>query len=70
MHRSALSGACARGFAEQLRHHLVRLGALGDAVAMAAVRAQNIIVIPQITANTDSDRLLPAIHVQRSHYAA
>jgi hypothetical protein len=48
----------------ELGHHAVGAGALGDAVAMAAVVARDVVVVAQVRAGADRDRLLADVAVR------
>src|SRR5256885_14629897 len=61
VHRAALAAAVARLLAEQLGEHPVDRGALGQAVAVAAVGAGGEIVAAQGLAHPDGHALLAAI---------
>ena len=52
VHRAALALVRAGGLAEQLRHHLLQIEALGDAVVVTAVGAEHVVVVPQVSAHT------------------
>jgi hypothetical protein len=58
VHGAAEAAAIAGIAPEQLRHHARQVGALGDAVAVAAVMADHKVVILQGGAGTDGNRLL------------
>ena len=47
MHGTAFAFAIAGGFAEDFRHHRFDFRALADAVAVAAMRAGNVVVLVQ-----------------------
>src|SRR5207244_7262060 len=61
VHRSALPFAVAGLLAEQLRDYQVRHRALGEAMAVAPVRAGDVVVWPQRLADADRYRLFPYI---------
>ena len=63
VHRAALALAVAVAPAEQLGHHAVDVGALGDAVAVAAMVADDAIGDAQVRADADGDRLLADVRV-------
>ena len=52
--------------AEQLRHHAAHVGALGQRVAVAAMRAGEQVVARQVRAHAGGHRLLPDRQVQRA----
>jgi hypothetical protein len=58
VHRAALAAAEARGLGEQLGHHPVEVGALGEDVAVAAVGGGEVVVVSQGGAHARGDRLL------------
>ena len=64
VHGAALGAAASGGAAEQLRHHALHRRALREAVAVAAVGAEHVVVVAQVGAHSDRDRLLAAVHVQ------
>ena len=66
MHTSALAFAQACLSAKDLRHHFIDVGSLGNAVAMAAVRALNKVSITQSSADTGSDRFFPDVQVNEA----
>jgi hypothetical protein len=68
VHRPALAPAIARLFAEQFGKHAVILGALGQAVSVAAVRAGDVIVGPQSGANSHGDGLFALIKVRQPRH--
>jgi hypothetical protein len=57
VHGAALALAVAGGLAKQLRHHQVEAAALGDAVAVAAVGAGDVVLGAQRGAGADGDGL-------------
>ena len=63
VHRAALALAVAGVSAEELRHHEVEVAALGDDVAVAAVGAGDVVIIPQALAHRRGDRLLAQIQM-------
>src|SRR5919197_279516 len=66
MHRPALPLAVARLLAVELRHHAVEAGALGDDIAMAAMRAGDIIVGAEMGAHPRRHRLLADRDMQKT----
>ena len=64
VHRAAAAAAVAGRPAEQLGHHQPRLVALGDGVAMAAVRAHDVVGGPERGDGADGDGLLTQVGVQ------
>src|SRR6185437_4452757 len=63
VHAATLAVAVACLLAQQFSEHQVNLGALGDAVAVAAMRAGDVVILPQRSADADGDRFLSAIEV-------
>ena len=61
VHRAAFAAAVPGFLAEQLRVHAIDHGALGEAVAVAPVRAGDVVVWPQRLADADRYRLFPYI---------
>ena len=66
MHRTAFALANAGFAAEELCHHAVDGPAFRDIVAVAPVRANDIVVRPQMRAKTSGHGLFAAIHVKRA----
>src|SRR5688572_2743227 len=66
VHRPALALAVAGFLAEQLGEHQVRRRALGQAVAVTAVRARDVVVVPQRLADADGNRFLADIEVRQA----
>ncbi len=66
MHRAAQAFAVAGHAPHQLRHHARQRGALGDAVAVAAVMADDEIVFGQVGACAGSDSFLADVTVRRT----
>ena len=64
VHRAAEAPAIAGLAPHELGHHAVGAGALGDAVAMAAVVARDVVVVAQMRAGADRDRLLADVAVR------
>ena len=63
MHRAAFAIAEAVFFARELEQHRLDFAAFGDAVAMAAMGAGDVILIGHIETGGDRDGLLVAIDV-------
>ena len=63
MHGAAAALAVAGGLAHQLRQSAVQFGALGDAVAMAAVSGCNQVLIRQLGADRGGHSLLAGVQV-------
>src|SRR5437016_9894396 len=61
MHRAAFALAVAGLPPVKLGHHAVEVGALGDAVAVAAMRRDDPVALPERGADADRDRLLADI---------
>ena len=57
VHAAALAAGVAGGTPEQLGHHAVDVAALGDGVAVTAVRAGDVVVRAQRRGDADADRL-------------
>src|SRR6266851_1553145 len=71
VHRPALAAAVARLLAEQLGEHPAHRGALGQAMAVAAVGARDEVVALERLADADRDRLLADIEMgQAGHLRA
>lgn len=70
VHRAALAAAQAVAAAEDLQHHAGEVAALGDRVAVAAVRAGDEVVGAQVRADADGDRLLARVEVHGARYVA
>ena len=64
VHRAAAPAAVAGLPAEQLGHHEPRLVALGDRVAVAAMRAHDVVVGLEGRDRADGDRLLAEVRVE------
>ena len=69
MHRAAFAAAVAGLLAQQFGEHTVQRGALGQAMAVAAVRAGDVIVLPQSLADSDGNRLLANVKVGDARHA-
>src|SRR5262249_1674138 len=63
VHRPAFAATIARGFPEQLGKHLVYGCALGEAMAVAAVRTRNVVIPPQRLAHAHANRFLSNIEM-------
>ena len=63
MHRAALALAIAGLSAVELGHHAVEVGALGDAVAMAAMGRNDPVALAKRRTDADRDRLLAYVAV-------
>ena len=70
MHRAAFALAIACGFSEQLCHHVRQISALCDYMTVSAMRAGNIIVVPQTFAHACCDSLLSKIQMHKAGYLA
>ena len=66
VHRAALALAQAILAAVDLLHHPDHVTALGDAVAMTAMGAGDVVCIGERRAHTDRDRLLSGIEVRKA----
>src|SRR3989442_1766875 len=66
VHRASASLAEPVLAAVDLGHHRVEVAALGDAVAVAAVRARDVVVVAQVRADARGDRLLADVHVHEA----
>ena len=64
MHGAALGAAAPGGAAEELGHHALHRRALRKTVAVAAMGAEHVVVVAQMRAHPDRDRLLAAVGVQ------
>ena len=58
VHGAALALVGAGGLAQQFGHHLLEVNTLGDAVVVAAVRAENVVVVAEVGADARGHRLL------------
>ena len=65
VHRAALAAAVAGGLAEELGEHAVDGRALGQAVAVPAVGAGDVVVPAQGFADADGDGLLADVQVRQ-----
>ena len=54
------------GVREQLHHHADDIAALGDAVAMAAMRARDVVVRPEMAANADRRGFLAGVEMHEA----
>jgi hypothetical protein len=70
VHRSAFAAAQPGLPREQLLHHQGRVAALGDAVAVPAMGAGDLILRPQMHADADRRRLLAGVEMDKARYAA
>jgi hypothetical protein len=68
VHRAALALAVADLLAEQLREHQLRIGALGQAVPVAAVRARDVVVLPERLAHPDGNGLLADVEMRQARH--
>jgi hypothetical protein len=68
MHRASLPLAIAGLFAEQLGHGEVGSAALGDEVAVSAVGAGDVIILPQRGAGPGRDGLLANVEMHKTGY--
>src|SRR5438067_12271497 len=68
VHRAALALAVALFLPEQLAVHEPHVGALRDAVAVAAVRRGDRVVAPERRADTDGDRLLADVQEREARH--
>ena len=66
VHRAAEAAAVAGLAPEQLRHHAREVGALGDAVAVAAVMADDEVLVLERRAGADGNRLLADVGMRRA----
>ena len=66
VHRAAAASAVAGLAAEQLREHPAEVGALRDAVAVAAVGRGDPVVVAQVRADAGGDGLFAGVAVDRS----
>ena len=64
VHRPAEAAAVAVHAAEQLGHHAIHARALRDAVAVAAMGADDVVVLAQVGARRRRDRFLPHVGVR------
>ncbi len=70
MHRPALAVAGAGSLAVDFRHHPFHLYALGDAVAVTAVIARDVIITAQIHADPGRRGFLARVQVDETGIAA
>ncbi len=68
MHRAAFTPAISGFFAEQLGEHSVQRCAFSDAMTVAAVRAGDVIVLPQRFADTDGHRFFTNIKMRQPRH--
>ena len=66
VHRAALALAEAVGAAVDLEHHALHVAALGDAVPVAAMRADDVVGVVEVLADADRDRFLARIEVREA----
>ena len=66
MHRAAVALVVAGLLEEDLGGHLVQIAALGDQVAVAAMRAGDVVVVIQRAHYADGDRFLAHVGVERA----
>ena len=66
VHRAAAALAEAVLAAVDLGHHRPEVAALGDAVAVAAVGARDVVVVVEVGADARRDRLLADVHVHEA----
>ena len=66
VHRAAVAVRAALELAVQLGHELVRVRALGERVAVGAVRRGDHVAVLERAADPDGDRLLADRHVEES----
>ena len=69
MHRSALALVVPSGPAEQLGHHRLGVHALGYAVAVAPVRAADVVIVGEVGAYPGGYRLLTGRRVYRGGHS-
>src|SRR5215468_9144131 len=70
MHRAALAAAEAILLAEDLRHHRLLIAALGDAVAVPAMRAGDGVAIVEMHADADARGLFASIKMHEARNVA
>lgn len=68
MHGAASSPGITGGLSEKLRHHAFHIGPFGNAVAMAAMGGDDIIIGPQGGARPYRHRFLPDVGVKVPAY--
>src|ERR1700685_1526766 len=68
VHRSTFAFAVSGFFAQQFRKHAIRRRALGQAMAMPAMRAGNVVVAAKRLADTHRDRLFAAIKMSQPRH--
>jgi hypothetical protein len=66
MHRTALAPASTCFTTQQFRHHFAYIHALGNAMTMTPVMAGNEIIVSQVGANSNCDRLLSRIEMDET----
>ena len=70
VHRAALAAAQPGLLGEQLLHHPGRVAALGDAVAVPAMGAGDVVLRPEMRADADRGGLLAGIEMDKAGNAA
>ena len=68
VHRTAFSAAVSGFFSQQFGKHQFRRGAFGEAVAMAAMRAGDVVIGAQRFANSDRDRFFADVKVRQARH--
>jgi hypothetical protein len=68
MHRAALAPAIAFFLAQQFAEHFLELGALGHAMAVAAVGGGDLVVVGQRLADAHGDGFLAGIHMRQPRH--
>ena len=66
MHRPAVALVVAALLEEDLGRHLVQIAALGNQVAVAAMRAGDVVVVVERTHHADGDRFFANVGVERA----
>src|SRR5262249_31747799 len=70
VHRTALAAAQAAVPGKQLLHHRLDVAALGDAMAMAAMGAGDMVAVGQVHAHADRRRFLAGVEVDEARDVA
>ena len=70
MHRAAAAAADAVGLAEQFRHDTAGIGALGQRMAVAAMRRRHPVGRTQMRADADTGRFLADVEMQEARRLA
>ncbi len=70
MHRAALAVAQPALLAIDLEQHRADVAALGDAVAVTAMRAADVVGVAQVHAGADAHCFLPAVQVHEAGHGA